>query len=136
MKQYFLIIFLFIWNIYANTDILNENDIFKRFNIYQKFFNKYYETIDELSLRFEIFNTNVKNIIEHNLNYSHIFKMNINKFTDLTHEEFKNKYTNNVIKPPFISICSEFYGIEDKYISNSYDWINHNVATLVKDKCN
>ena len=136
MKKYFLIITLFIWNIYASIDILNEKNLFKRFSIYQKYFNKYYETVDELKLRFDIFNSNVKNIIEHNLNYSHIFKMNINKFTDITHEEFESKYLNNVKNPLFSSMCSQFHGIEDKYVFNSFDWRNHNAVTIVKDQGN
>jgi hypothetical protein len=52
---------------------------------------KTYATKDDVNTRFEIFSKNYDHIEEHNENNEH-FKKAINKFADLTEEEFTHHY--------------------------------------------
>ncbi|KAJ3433397.1 cysteine protease rdl2-related [Anaeramoeba flamelloides] len=60
-------------------------------NKFKKKFNKVYDPLEE-SKRFAIFQDNVKYIKKHNNNPSHGFKLGINQFSDLTNEEYQQKY--------------------------------------------
>merc|ERR1719495_1238017 len=52
---------------------------------------KMYDTRSEELYRFEVFNTNLKKIMEHN-EAGHSYKMGINEFSDLTQEEFESRH--------------------------------------------
>jgi len=52
---------------------------------------KMYGTRSEELYRFEVFNTNLKKIMEHN-EAGHSYKMGINEFSDLTQEEFESRH--------------------------------------------
>jgi hypothetical protein len=61
------------------------------FSLFQKVFNKNYQTADESNLRFQIFKFNLEKINDvnsQNLNY----KLGINQFADMTPEEFAITY--------------------------------------------
>ena len=67
-----------------------------KFRLFEKVFGKKYNK-NENKKRFNIFSKNLDEISRHNQSNSS-FKMGINKFTDLTEDEFKNAYlmkTNN-----------------------------------------
>jgi Cathepsin propeptide inhibitor domain (I29) len=52
---------------------------------------KTYATKNDMNSRYEIFAENFDKIEEHNANNEH-FKKTINKFSDLTNEEFTHRY--------------------------------------------
>merc|ERR550519_2805955 len=52
---------------------------------------KRYDSRTEELHRFEVFNANLKNIMEHN-EAGHSYKMGINEFSDLTQEEFESRH--------------------------------------------
>lgn len=54
--------------------------------------NKHYVGLSELNYRREVYQTNVDKILEHNA-ANHSWTMGLNKFADLTAEEFKARYT-------------------------------------------
>lgn len=60
-------------------------------------YGKTYATKSDLNTRFDIFSQNYDHIEEHNSNNEH-FKKAINKFSDLTEEEFTNRYLRG-LKP-------------------------------------
>ena len=72
------------------SNFLSENDEWKQFSNFQEKFTKKYGSINELENRFQIFRTNLRNIVIHNLDRSQNFTMGVNQFTDLTPEEFKS----------------------------------------------
>ena len=65
--------------------------LYTQFNDFQKTYNKNYAE-DEYVERFNIFMNNVNIIEKHNQSPNRHFWMNINEFSDLTPEEFKEKY--------------------------------------------
>ncbi|KAH7688855.1 Actinidain protein [Dioscorea alata] len=57
---------------------------------------KYYNDLDEVSRRFEIFRDNLRYIKEHNVG-DHGYKLGLNRFADLTNEEFREKHLGALI---------------------------------------
>merc|ERR1719516_686347 len=52
---------------------------------------KRYDSTTEELYRFEVFNANLKNIMEHN-DAGHSYKLGVNEFSDLTQEEFESRF--------------------------------------------
>jgi hypothetical protein len=74
------------------TTFLTDIDEWRQFSNFQERFRKRYEDIEEMESRFQIFRSNLRNIILHNLDHTQNFTMGINQFTDLTPQEFKDQY--------------------------------------------
>ena len=67
------------------------------FKSFQEKFNKSYDSVIEFETRFSIFRENLKTILSKN-SKSQTYTLNINEFSDLTPEEFKNKYIGNGLR--------------------------------------
>ena len=115
------------------TSFLDETDEWKQFSNFQERFSKRYETIQELESRFQIFRSNLKNIIVHNLDYRQNFTMGINQFTDLTPEEFKAQYVGG-LKTEVGSYGCKSFSSDAAGSPDSIDWISNGAVTSVKDQ--
>ena len=115
------------------TNLLDDSIEWKEFTNFQDSFGKKYETIQELELRFQVFRTNFRNIISHNLDDSQNFTMSINQFTDLTPEEFKSQYIAGLKSPIGSYGCSSFSSSASGTPS-SIDWRTKGAVTSVKDQ--
>jgi KDEL-tailed cysteine endopeptidase len=106
-------------------------DIWSKFTLYQAQFNKNYSSY-ELYDRFIIFNQNVELITVHNADPCATFNMSINKFTDLTADEFKEKYVGKVNTESDFGCVS----IETKTTTSieTFDWRNYNVVNPVRNQ--
>lgn len=82
-------------------------------------FDKNYETVDEHLSRFNIFSNNLDFIHEYNSKDSS-FYLDINQFTDMTHEEFKNKYLGS--KFPIRNKSDYFTDLSNIELPASLDW--------------
>lgn len=80
------------------TRIFSANDEWRHFSTFQSIYRKKYQTFEEFQYRFETFCTNMKTILIHNSNESSTFKMSINQFADMTHDEFTNWRQTGYIK--------------------------------------
>ena len=106
----------------------------KDFTLFRERFNKVYSD-EEVDSRFEIFRTNVRSIIEHNIVPNQNFTLGVNQFSDLTPEEFKALYINS----GFQGVNVGSYGCKT-YTSSatsapaSLDWRQKNAVTSVKDQ--
>jgi C1A family cysteine protease len=116
------------------SGFLNESDEWKQFSNFQDKFAKKYGSIDELENRFQIFRTNLRNIIIHNLDRSQNFTMGVNQFTDLTPEEFKSQYVNSGIKTTVGGTTCGSFSSSASGAPVSIDWRNKGAVTSVKDQ--
>ena len=118
----------------ADSAFLEQGDEWKQFTTFQDRFRKKYATLEEMEMRFQIFRTNVRNIVLHNLDRSQNFTMGINMFTDLTADEFKSQYVGGLKTEVGSFGCKSFsYEGADSF-SDSVNWITGGAVTSVKDQ--
>lgn len=107
-------------------------DEWKQFLSFQERYNKVYDTLTVLETRFQIFSSNIHNIILHNLDITQNFTMGINQFTDLTADEFKAAYIGGY-KPLQSFGCGSFSS-HDNDLPDSIDWTTKSVVNAVRDQ--
>jgi cathepsin L len=117
----------------ATNSILNDSDEWKQFNDFQERFSKRYETLEEMETRFQIFRTNLRNIILHNLDRTQNFTMGVNQFTDLTPQEFKDQYISG-FKTELGSYGCKSFSSGGSGLPSSVDWRNKGVVNPVRDQ--
>jgi C1A family cysteine protease len=115
------------------NSLLNDSDEWKQFNDFQERFSKRYETIEEMETRFQIFRTNLRNIILHNLDRTQNFTMGVNQFTDLTPQEFKDQYVTG-LKTEVGSYGCKSFSSGGSGLPSSVDWRNKGVVNPVRDQ--
>ncbi|KAJ3450577.1 cysteine protease [Anaeramoeba flamelloides] len=89
--------FLFIFFLIAATIFAylpESKDHVEAFQIFKKKFNRNYHPLEEQH-RLQIFKKKLERIHEHNSNPKNTFKIGINKFSDLSNEEYIATYTTN-----------------------------------------
>jgi C1A family cysteine protease len=119
-----------------------------QFDYFVSKYKKSYNSIEEYDLRFEIFTENYEFIQEHNKKAElYGFSVGMNKFADLSDEEFADIYLSEIDVPetyeddqsenPFNSFMKESAtekAIRDLQIPDSIDWRLLGAVTRVKDQ--
>lgn len=98
---------------------------------------KAYNGLDEKQQRFKIFKDNLLFINQHNMENGASYKLGLNKFADLSHEEFKAKYLG--VKPDAKKRLSRSPSPRYQYndgesFPDSIDWREKGAVTGVKDQ--
>ena len=84
---------------YGNlNDLKSEENLSMLFGAWMKVHNKNYSNHDEKSLKYSAFKENVQFINAHNKK-NHPLKLGLNKFTDLSTEEYRAQYLRLKINP-------------------------------------
>ena len=98
---------------------------------------KNYNALGEKERRFEIFKDNLKFIDEHNADESKPYKLGLNKFADLTNEEFRSRYFGIKRKPALLRKTSSsaryLYKVGDE-LPEYVDWRDKGAVVAVKDQ--
>lgn len=102
------------------------------FDDYVQEYEKVYATKDEYLLRKSIFEAKLKDIFQHN-SEDHTWKKGVNKFSDLTKEEFKARYTGRA-RIPSLAVPEHLEDIDLRDVPNDIDWRTKGVVTPVKNQ--
>ena len=117
-----------VGNGFYNVQSNNEFDLFLNF---QEKYNKRYESVETFTKRFQVFRSNLRDIIAHNLNTTHDFRLGVNKFSDLTSSEFKHLYVSGFNGQK--GSCQPFLS-RGTPIKESIDWRKLGVVNPVRDQ--
>jgi C1A family cysteine protease len=93
--------------------------------------NKIYKDEEEIKYRYDIFYQNIKYIEEKNNIPKISYQLGINKFTDLSNEEYINLFQNKNYKRK--NKCKDIV-LKDENIPVEVDWRKKNAVTPVKDQ--
>jgi C1A family cysteine protease len=124
-----------IQSIHSLTENFRGENFDKEWNIFKNFrekFNRKYNTIDEIKSRFNIFRNNLKTINEHN-NENKKFTLGINKFADLTNEEYSN--LKGLKKEGLFKHCNSYRADTISELSESIDWTDKLGPILDQGQC-
>lgn len=119
--------------------IPSEEQVVELFQQWTKEHQKFYIHPEEAVLRLENFKRNLKYIVERNAMRNSPFghRLGLNKFADMSNEEFKNKFISKV-KKPISNRRSDLLvnGESCEDVPYSLDWRKKGVVTGVKDQGN
>ncbi|KAI3980536.1 hypothetical protein MKX01_025101 [Papaver californicum] len=110
------------------------NDLYESWLIKHQ---KVYNALGEKERRFEIFKDNLKFIDEHNSQIGLSYKIGLNKFADLTNDEYRKMYLGTKIdsKRSLYSPKSDRYSVRDgDDLPDSIDWRTKGAVAPVKDQ--
>ena len=111
-----------------------------KFNEFVAEHGKKYESPAHYHERLAIFSENLKMIEMHNAEYEAgrtSWYMAVNKFADLTHDEFKAQYASgllNIAKPTGLAAPKATTKVNLKDLPEKKDWRDDGVVTAVKDQ--
>merc|ERR1711887_294353 len=97
---------------------------------------KRYDSRTEELHRFEVFNANLKNIMEHN-DAGHSYKLGVNEFSDLTEEEFESRFLGGYkgfAQQPATVLASSASPKVNSKLPESVDWRDKGVVSPVKNQ--
>ena len=102
---------------------------------------KNYNALGEKERRFEIFKDNLNLIDQHNSDESQTFKLGLNKFADLTNDEFRSIYLGKKTRKSSMRSLSKTKLKSDRYafkegdnLPESVDWREKGAVASIKDQ--
>ncbi|KAL9268336.1 Cysteine proteinase mucunain-like protein [Drosera capensis] len=101
---------------------------------------KAYNSLSEKETRFEIFKDNLRYVDEHNSVEGRTYKVGLNKFADLTNDEYRNTYLGTKLDPKRVLLRrqkggSKRYAVSDgDRLPRTVDWRKLGAVNPVKDQ--
>lgn len=95
--------------------------------------DKVYMSHDEEMYRFDIWKSNYEMILNHN-KQNNSYTLGLNKFSDLTLDEFRNKLGLKQIKDLPKDICEKIQVDTSQQVPKSIDWRKKGVVNAIKDQ--
>uniref|UniRef100_A0A0C9RW92 TSA: Wollemia nobilis Ref_Wollemi_Transcript_9441_2227 transcribed RNA sequence n=1 Tax=Wollemia nobilis TaxID=56998 RepID=A0A0C9RW92_9CONI len=122
----------------ADFSIVNYSDerLMGVYEVWLAQHGKAYNGLEEKQQRFEVFKDNWAFINQHNMG-KNSYKLGLNKFADLSHEEFKGKYLGvrpNATKRLSRSPSPRYLYKNGEELPKSVDWREKGAVTGVKDQ--
>ncbi|GLT29566.1 hypothetical protein SLA2020_044240 [Shorea laevis] len=137
-KTNFLIAMLMIlgcWALQTTSRILPEADIAEKHESWMSQYGRIYPNSAEKELRMKIFKDNLEFIEKFNSEGNRTFKLGLNKFSDLTNEEFKALYTGYKIPPNSDSSKTTAFRHESVTDTpSSKNWTKEGAVNSIKDQ--
>ncbi len=129
----FFILLAFLTVIYAETtnNLRGYTSIWDEFTKFQKKYNKFYGSIEELENRLEVFKENLYFITQHNALPAQNFTLGINQFADLTEDEFRATFSRPI---ELGSYGCKSFAEHNSVAPSSVDWRQKGKVTSVKDQ--
>ncbi|XP_076942838.1 cysteine proteinase mucunain-like [Bidens hawaiensis] len=126
-------------NTHTSTTWRTDDEVNALYNSFLVQHGKTYNAVGEKDRRFQIFKDNLRFIDEHNAG-GHSYKLGVNKFADLTNEEYRMTYTGvKKIDGKKKTLVNK--GKSDRYafrsgdsLPDAVDWRDHGAVTEVKDQ--
>ena len=106
-------------------------EVVTQFQEWKRSQNKLYRSPSEDHYRLSVFYKNLRMINAHNAG-GHSYTLAINRFADLTLEEFKVKYTGGLVPPA--ETAREDISLSTEGLPASIDWTTRGAVTAVKDQ--
>ncbi|WJX44640.1 hypothetical protein P8452_31590 [Trifolium repens] len=131
-----LILCLGLWAIQVTSRTLQDGSMYERHEQWMSQYGKVYKDPQEREKRLRIFNENVNYIEASNSNVNNkLYKLGINKFADLTNEEFiasRNKFKGHMCSS--IIRTTTFKYENASAIPSTVDWRKKGAVTPVKNQ--
>ncbi|XP_015696455.1 thiol protease SEN102-like [Oryza brachyantha] len=130
---------------FTDEDLESEESMWK---LYERWYGVYHgssssDGLADMVSRFEVFKENARYVNEANKKKGMTYKLGLNKFSDMTMEEFTAKYTGGrpgpVAGAKTWTTCTASErpaAANDWCVPSSWDWREHGVVTHVKDQRN
>lgn len=124
----------------AAGESISEERVAQLFQQWKEKYGKVYKHALEAEKRFRNFRNNLKYVMEKNRNRNRDrseFSVGLNKFADLSNEEFREIYTSKVRKPSNKTMTVERRGKKGVVACegpSSLDWRKYGVVTAMKDQ--
>ena len=127
-----LIFILGAWPSEATSRSLQDAIMFGRYEQWMAHYGRVYSDIDEKEKRFQIFKENVAFIESSNSEANKPYKLSVNKFADLTNEEFTA--SRNRFKGHECSTKTTTFKYENVTVPATVDWRQKGAVTPIKDQ--
>ncbi|WCJ27209.1 Granulin repeat cysteine protease family protein [Euphorbia peplus] len=117
------------------TELLSEERVKELFQAWKEKHRKVYTHLEEAEKRLENFRRNLKFVVHKNSGEGH--RVGLNRFADLSNDEFKQKYMSKVKKPMKKlrdGMSSSQRNLQNCVAPSTLDWRNKGVVTPVKDQ--
>ncbi|KAJ8768256.1 hypothetical protein K2173_021196 [Erythroxylum novogranatense] len=137
-SQHHSICFLFVFTLVAlvsesTSRTLQDEPMYQRYEQWISRYGRVYKDNSEKEMRYNIFKKNVRHIEAFNAAANKLYKLGVNKFADLTNEEFKA--TRNRFKGHMCSAQSGPFRYENvSAVPSSMDWRKKGAVTPIKDQ--